>query len=127
MLGSGAVYAYVRCDGFWYWVDFQDQNYAGYDQCDSKRFDRSVLPEGEPRWVAVGETHGKVAPHPDCGTPLPVGKGRGEGGEGWAVSGGAAPATHVPPLLGWGESSGTFACSSTGGSILPADIEGVNK
>jgi len=45
---SGAVYVYDRCDGIWYWVDFQDQNYAGYDQCDSKRFGRSVLPEGEP-------------------------------------------------------------------------------
>ena len=22
--GSGAVYVYDRCDGIWYWVDFQD-------------------------------------------------------------------------------------------------------
>jgi hypothetical protein len=28
--GSGAVYVYDRCDGIWYWVDFQDQNYGGY-------------------------------------------------------------------------------------------------
>jgi hypothetical protein len=28
--GSGAVYVYDRCDGVWYWVDFQDQNYGGY-------------------------------------------------------------------------------------------------
>jgi hypothetical protein len=27
---SGAVYIYDRCDGIWYWVDFQDQNYGGY-------------------------------------------------------------------------------------------------
>jgi len=27
---SGAVYVYDRCDGVWYWVDFQDQNYGGY-------------------------------------------------------------------------------------------------
>ena len=46
--GSGAVYVYDRCDGIWYWVDFQDPNYAGYDQCVWKRFDRSVFPEGEP-------------------------------------------------------------------------------
>jgi len=26
--GSGAVYVYDRCDGIWYWVDFQDQNYG---------------------------------------------------------------------------------------------------
>jgi hypothetical protein len=23
--GSGALYVCDRCDGFWYWVDFQDQ------------------------------------------------------------------------------------------------------
>jgi len=28
--GSGAVYVYDRCDGIWYWVDFQDRNYGGY-------------------------------------------------------------------------------------------------
>ena len=76
---SGAVYVYDRCDGIWYWVDFQDENYGGYDQCDSKRFDRSVLPEGEPG-----------------GWPFPVA---------------LPPATHVAPLQGWSESSGTFACS----------------
>jgi hypothetical protein len=27
---SGAVYVYDRCDGMWYWVDFQDQNFGGY-------------------------------------------------------------------------------------------------
>ena len=27
---SGAVYVYDRCDGIWYFVDFQDQNYGGY-------------------------------------------------------------------------------------------------
>ena len=27
---SGAVYVYDRCDGIWYWVDFQDRNYGGY-------------------------------------------------------------------------------------------------
>ncbi len=27
---SGAVYVYDRCDGIWYLVDFQDQNYGGY-------------------------------------------------------------------------------------------------
>ena len=28
--GSGAVYVYDRCDGIWFLVDFQDQNYGGY-------------------------------------------------------------------------------------------------
>src|SRR5215472_10899319 len=27
---SGAIYVYDRCDGIWYWVDFQDQNYGGH-------------------------------------------------------------------------------------------------
>ena len=27
---SGTVYVYDRCDGIWYWVDFQDRNYGGY-------------------------------------------------------------------------------------------------
>ena len=27
---SGAVYVYDRCDGIWYFVDFEDQNYGGY-------------------------------------------------------------------------------------------------
>jgi hypothetical protein len=31
---SGAVYVYDRCDGIWYWVDFQDQNYGGYSLAD---------------------------------------------------------------------------------------------
>jgi len=39
----------------------------------------------------VGETHGKVAPHPACGTPLAVRRGEGNGGEGWVGFRGCCP------------------------------------
>jgi hypothetical protein len=28
---SGAIYVYDRRDGVWYWVDFEDQKYSGYN------------------------------------------------------------------------------------------------
>ncbi len=31
---SGAIYVYDRRDGVWYWVDFQDQKYSGYNLAD---------------------------------------------------------------------------------------------
>jgi hypothetical protein len=31
---SGAIYVYDRRDGVWYWVDFQDQKYSGYNLTD---------------------------------------------------------------------------------------------
>ena len=31
---SGAIYVYDRRDGIWYWVDFEDQNYSGYNLAD---------------------------------------------------------------------------------------------
>lgn len=37
---SGAIYVYDRRDGVWYWVDFEDQKYSGYNLTDL-----DVLPE----------------------------------------------------------------------------------
>ncbi len=31
---SGAIYVYDRRDGVWYWVDFEDQKYSGYNLTD---------------------------------------------------------------------------------------------
>ncbi len=31
---SGAIYIYDRRDGVWYWVDFEDQKYSGYNLAD---------------------------------------------------------------------------------------------
>ena len=31
---SGAIYVYDRRDGVWYWVDFEDQKYSGYNLAD---------------------------------------------------------------------------------------------
>ncbi len=31
---SGAIYVYDRRDGVWYWVDFEDQKYGGYNLTD---------------------------------------------------------------------------------------------
>ena len=31
---SGAIYVYDRRDEVWYWVDFQDQKYSGYNLAD---------------------------------------------------------------------------------------------
>jgi hypothetical protein len=31
---SGAIYVYDRRDGFWYWVDFEDEKYSGYSLAD---------------------------------------------------------------------------------------------
>ena len=31
---SGAIYVYDRRDGVWYWVDFEDQKFGGYNLAD---------------------------------------------------------------------------------------------
>ena len=31
---SGAIYVYDRRDGVWYWADFEDQKYSGYNLAD---------------------------------------------------------------------------------------------
>jgi hypothetical protein len=56
---SGAVYVYDRCDGIWYFVDFQDQNYGGYslaeldvllDGCYFLRFVENPRCLGRSKW-----------------------------------------------------------------------------
>jgi hypothetical protein len=47
---SGAFYVYDRCSRVWYWVDFEDDKFGGYNTCDFEQLVR------ECRFLDIVET-----------------------------------------------------------------------